>query len=127
MKVAKNRPRYLNLKEIKQPIPAIISILHRVSGVLLFFPGIPILLYSLEMFLGSLQGYTEIRFIFELPQIKFSLIALFWFFTHHLCAGIRHLALDLNYGLRLEYARNSSKMVLVVGFFITLFFGVMIW
>ncbi|GDX61160.1 MAG: succinate dehydrogenase, cytochrome b556 subunit [Nitrosospira sp.] len=123
----KNRPRYLNLKEIKQPIPAIISILHRVSGVLLFFPGIPILLYSLEMFLGSLQGYTEIRFIFELPQIKFSLIALFWFFTHHLCAGIRHLALDLNYGLRLEYARNSSKMVLVVGFFITLFFGVMIW
>lgn len=116
MKVAKNRPRYLNLKEIKQPIPAIISILHRVSGVLLFFPGIPILLYSLEMFLGSLQGYTEIRFIFELPQIKFSLIALFWFFTHHLCAGIRHLALDLNYGLRLEYARNSSKMVLVVGF-----------
>ena len=123
----KNRPRYLNLKEIKQPIPAIISILHRVSGVLLFFPGIPILLYSLEMFLGSLQGYTEIRFIFELPQIKFSLIALFWFFAHHLCAGIRHLALDLNYGLRLEYARNSSKMVLVVGFFITLFFGVMIW
>ncbi len=123
----KNRPRYLNLKEIKQPIPAIISILHRVSGVLLFFPGIPILLYSLEMFLGSLQGYTEIRFIFELPQIKFSLIALFWFFTHHLCAGIRHLALDLNYGLRLEYARNSSKMLLVVGFFITLFFGVMIW
>ncbi|MCX7183128.1 MAG: succinate dehydrogenase, cytochrome b556 subunit [Nitrosospira sp.] len=123
----KNRPRYLNLKEIKQPIPAIISILHRVSGVLLFFPGIPILLYSLEMFLGSLQGYTEIRFIFELPQIKSSLIALFWFFTHHLCAGIRHLALDLNYGLRLEYARNSSKMVLVVGFFITLFFGVMIW
>ena len=123
----KNRPRYLNLKEIKQPIPAIISILHRVSGVLLFFPGIPILLYSLEMFLGSLQGYTEIRFIFELPQIKSSLIALFWFFTHHLCAGIRHLALDLNSGLRLEYARNSSKMVLVVGFFITLFFGVMIW
>ncbi|MEE8327465.1 MAG: succinate dehydrogenase, cytochrome b556 subunit, partial [Nitrosomonadaceae bacterium] len=42
----RKRPKYLNLMEIKLPLPAVISILHRVSGVLLFFPGIPVLLYS---------------------------------------------------------------------------------
>ena len=41
-KLQNKRPKHLNLFKIKQPLPAVVSILHRISGVLLFFPGIPL-------------------------------------------------------------------------------------
>ncbi|MGY8848176.1 MAG: succinate dehydrogenase, cytochrome b556 subunit [Burkholderiales bacterium] len=123
----RRRPKYLNLMEIKLPLPAVISILHRVSGVLLFFPGIPILLYSLQMMLDSPQSYEDFHAILSCIPVKIGLTVLLWFFMHHLCAGIRHLALDLHYGEGREQAKVSGKLVLIAGIILTISFGTVIW
>jgi succinate dehydrogenase / fumarate reductase cytochrome b subunit len=123
----RKRPKYLNLIEIKLPLPAVISILHRVSGVLLFFPGIPILLYSLQMMLDSPQSHDEFYTVLARLPVKSVLVLFLWFFMHHLCAGIRYLALDLHYGIELEQARMSSRLVLVAGVVLTLLVGIVIW
>jgi succinate dehydrogenase / fumarate reductase cytochrome b subunit len=123
----KKRPKHLNLLEIKQPLPAVVSILHRVSGLLLFFPGIPLLLCGLEGILDSPQGYARIQSLLAHPVLKIGLIAALWFFLHHLLAGIRFLALDLHYGIELQQARFTSKIVLAAGIILTLMLGISIW
>ena len=119
----RKRPKHLNLIEIKQPLPAVVSILHRISGVLLFFPGIPVLLCSLQMALASPQSYAELQSSLASPLIKGASMLALWFLLHHFCAGIRHLMLDLHYGIALEQARMSSKLVLVAGAILTLLIG----
>jgi succinate dehydrogenase / fumarate reductase cytochrome b subunit len=113
--------------EIKLPLSAVVSILHRVSGVLLFFPGIHILLYSLQMMLDSPQSHDEFHTILTCIPVKIGLTILLWFLMHHLCAGIRHLALDLHYGAELKQARISSRLVFIAGIILTILFGAVIW
>jgi len=123
----RKRPKHLNLIEIKQPLPAVVSILHRISGVLLFFPGIPVLLCGLQMALASPQSHAELQSFLASPLIKGASMLALWFLLHHFCAGIRHLMLDLHYGIALEQARMSSKLVLVAGAILTLLIGAAIW
>jgi succinate dehydrogenase / fumarate reductase cytochrome b subunit len=123
----KKRPKYLNLLEISQPLPAVVSILHRVSGLLLFFPGIPLLLSGLQGMLESPQEYARLQSLLAHPILKIGLIAALWFFLHHLLAGLRFLALDLHYGILLQQARLTSKLVFIGGFLLTVLIGVSIW
>jgi succinate dehydrogenase / fumarate reductase, cytochrome b subunit len=123
----RKRPKYLDLMEIKQPLPAVVSLLHRVSGALLFFPGIPLLLCSLDMILNSQEDHARFQSLLAIPLIKVVLTLSLWFFLHHFCAGIRFLALDLHYGSTLEQARSSSKMVLAAGIILTLLISVLLW
>ncbi len=127
-KLPNKRPKHLNLFKIKQPLPAVVSILHRISGVLLFFPGIPLLVYGLQMLLQSPQSFDALVDYFRHPMIKLALLLPIWFFLHHLCAGVRHLLLDLHIGVALPQARASSKLVFAIGFVLTaLAAGFMIW
>lgn len=121
------RPRYLNLLKIKQPLPAIVSILHRISGVLLFFPGIPLLLYSLQLMLDSESSFHALYTCLNHPASKMALMIVLWLFLHHFCAGIRYLALDLHYGIALTHARTSSKIVVISSIILTLMIGLTIW
>ena len=123
----KKRPKYLDLLKIRQPLPAVISILHRISGALLFFPGIPLVLCSLDMALSSPESYAQFQSFLNNPLAKIGLILSLWFFVHHFCAGIRYLALDLHYGVKLEQARLSSKVVVGAGVVLTLLTGAVIW
>lgn len=123
----RKRPKYLDLMEIKQPLPAVVSLLHRVSGALLFFPGIPLLLCSLDMMLSSPEDHAQFQSLLASPLLKLVLTLSLWFFLHHLCAGIRFLALDLHYGSSLEQARSSSKIVLAMGIILTLLISVLMW
>ena len=126
-KFQRERPKYLNLLKIKQPLPAQISILHRISGVLLFFPGIPLLLCSLQRLLGSPEGFAQLQLILANPLVKGALLLPIWFFMHHFCAGIRYLALDLHYGTSLQQARLNSKIILIMGFILTALVGAFLW
>jgi succinate dehydrogenase / fumarate reductase, cytochrome b subunit len=126
-RLQRKRPKYLDLMEIKQPLPAVVSLLHRVSGALLFFPGIPLLLCSLDMILNSQEDHARFQSLLAIPLIKVVLTLSLWFFLHHFCAGIRFLALDLHYGSTLEQARSSSKMVLAAGIILTLLISVLLW
>ena len=126
-KLQNKRPKHLNLFKIRQPLPAVVSILHRISGALLFFPGIPLVLYGLQMLLQSPQGFEAIQDCLRDPVIKVALLLPIWFFLHHLCAGIRHLALDLHIGVTLPQARMGSRLVAAAGILLTGLLGVMLW
>jgi len=107
-------------------MPAIISIMHRVSGAVLFL-ALPLLLWGFQQSLMSFGAFGELRMFFANWLVKLVVIGLLWGFFHHLCAGIRFLALDLHIGGELEAARASSKMVLAGGILLTLLAGWQIW
>jgi succinate dehydrogenase / fumarate reductase cytochrome b subunit len=122
----KKRPKHLALHQIKLPLPGIVSILHRFSGLLLFF-ALPLLLLMLQYSLRSIETYTQLTAVLSRPLIKIMLICLLWAFLHHFCAGLRYLAVDLHLVRDLAQARNSSKVVMVVSLAATIFIGVKIW
>ncbi len=126
-KLKHKRPKHLDLFKITQPLPAIVSIMHRISGVLLFFPGIPLLLYGLHMLLKSPESFAAVQAAVQHPGLKLLLVMFIWFYLHHLCAGIRFLALDLHYGIALDQARATSKWVLAISVLLTLLMGVALW
>jgi len=122
----KPRPKYLNLLQIRLPVPGVISIMHRVSGAVLFLV-IPLLLYLMQTSLESPNGFAAVRSLFATPLAKLVLIGLVWGFLHHFCAGIRYLVLDLDVGTDLAPARASSWAVLAVSIVLTLVCGVLLW
>ncbi len=128
----KARPKYLSLPallfEIRLPLPGWISILHRISGVLLFFPLTAWLLYMLDASLASEQGFSRIReHYLQLPAVKLGMLLFIWAYCHHLCAGVRFLLLDMDKGVDLRTARLSSVAVLAVSLALTAFFGWKLW
>ena len=124
--MARPRPKYLNLVQIRQPVPALVSIMHRISGAALFLFS-PFLLTLFEMSLESAQTYARFKGVFSHWAVKLILIGLAWAYLHHLFAGVRHLALDLDYGTDLAPARATSWAVIVAAVVLTAIFGVLIW
>jgi succinate dehydrogenase / fumarate reductase cytochrome b subunit len=125
--VTRPRPVYLDLVRIRLPLPGLVSILHRVSGAVLFLVGIPLALLGLQRSLGSSDDFGAMRAILAQPLIKLVLLGLAWAYLHHFCAGIRFLLLDLHRGIELEPARRSSTVVLVVSLALTVLVGVWLW
>src|SRR5512135_291225 len=117
---AKRRPVFLNLVAIKQPLPAIVSILHRISGALLFAVGIPLLLWFVQTSLASNEGFDAAFGPLSSWLGKLVLLGIAWAYIHHLLAGLRHLALDLHIGVNLAPARAASAIVMVVAVLLTL-------
>ncbi len=122
----KNRPVHLDLRLIKLPLPGFVSILHRVSGLLLFL-ALPLFLRMLQNSLFSIETYTQLVAVLRYPLSKLILFSLLWAFLHHLCAGIRYLAIDMHIGVGLAQARASCKWVLFVSLGLTLLIGVWLW
>ena len=125
--VDKPRPVYLNLFAIRQPIPAIVSILHRVSGALLFLVGIPLGLWALQTSLLSPEGFGRVHDAFTSPFAKLVVLVLAWSFFHHLIAGVRHLFADVNIGLDLAGARRSAAVTVVLALLLTVAVGARLW
>jgi succinate dehydrogenase / fumarate reductase, cytochrome b subunit len=124
--MSQKRPKHLDLTKIRLPLPALVSILHRASGAVLFL-FIWLFLYGLERSLASPQDFAALKSLLAQPLVKLLLLGLLWAYLHHLCAGIRHLAMDLDYGTELAAARASSWAVLAVSIALTLAAGVMLW
>jgi succinate dehydrogenase / fumarate reductase cytochrome b subunit len=122
----KQRPKHLALHQIKLPLSGIVSILHRISGLLLFF-SLPLLLLMLQYSLTSIETYTQLMSELANPLSKLMLLGLVWAFLHHFCAGLRYLAIDLHLVHDLAQARNSSKAVMAVSLALTIFLGVKLW
>jgi succinate dehydrogenase / fumarate reductase cytochrome b subunit len=125
--VARPRPIYLNLFAIRQPVPAIISIMHRASGALLFLAGIPLVLWFMQRTLASPEGFAAAVEPFATPLGKLVLLVLAWAYIHHFVAGVRHLMLDLHLGIDLPSARRSAAVVLVLSVLLTLIVAVRLW
>ncbi len=123
----KSRPKNLDLRTIRLPLPGVVSILHRISGALLFLFGIPLLLLVLQQALRSRESYEALCAVLAHPLSKLVLLGFAWSFWHHLCAGVRFLLLDIHKGVHIEAARSSSRWVLGVSLFLTLMTGVVLW
>jgi len=124
--LAKKRPKYLNLVQIRLPLAGFVSILHRISGAGLFLM-LPLLIYLLQLSLGTPQDFATFKAVADYPLVKLFLIVLLWGYVHHFCMGIRILLLDIHVGVDLPAARASALIVQVVSLLLTAILGVKIW
>lgn len=101
------RPVYLNLFKIRQPIGAINSIVHRVTGVLLVAALAPAL-SLLARSLASPEGFAEATAWFATATGQAVALLVAWLFAQHLFSGIRLMLIDLDIGARLPVARAMA-------------------
>ena len=110
------------LTSYKLPWSGKVSILHRVSGALLFL-SLPFILYLFDKSLTSELSFITFSEVVGNPLVKLFLLALIWAFLHHFCAGIRFLALDLHKGIEKHQIQKSAVSVLVVSLSLTAILG----
>lgn len=121
-----NRPKNLNLFTIRLPINAVVSILHRVSGIGLFL-SIPLILLAMQSLVHSESSYETLTSWLNTWFVKLILIGLAWAFFHHFFAGIRHLLQDIHWMTSLQKARFSGRVVLWLVGFSVFIFALVIW
>lgn len=121
-----NRPKFLALYLIRLPLPALVSILHRISGLLIFL-ALPLLLWMLQLSLQSRESHAVLTGMLQHPFAKVFLLVMLWSLLHHLCAGIRFLTIDMHMGVKLASARASAKWVLATSIVLTVVLGLRLW
>jgi len=122
----KPRPIWFNLSPVNLPVPGLVSIFHRISGIILVLALIWVL-YLLELSLDSELGFSHVREYMSHPTAKLAMLGLLWAFLHHFCAGIRYLFLDIHLGIDLPTARMTSFLVFAVSLVLTVILGVRLW
>ncbi len=120
------RPVNLNLFTIRFPITAITSILHRLSGVVLFLL-IPLMLWMLQMSLASPWTYIKLTDILSSPFVKLVVFGLLGSLIYHLVAGVRHLFMDVHIGDSKQGGRLGAQAVMVISFILIALVGVWLW
>jgi succinate dehydrogenase / fumarate reductase cytochrome b subunit len=115
-----SRPVYLNLLRIYLPLAGWVSVLHRISGALLFL-AIPPAVWGLSVSLSGEEGFRRMAECLSQPLPRLILLLLIWALAHHVFAGLRHLALDVHWGVSLRGARQTSIAVLLATGLVTLF------
>ena len=120
-----SRPKNLNLFTIRFPLPAIISILHRISGFVLFLL-IPVILWALSFSLTE-QGFETLQQWLGQPLVRLIFWAILIPFCYHLVAGIRHLLMDIHIGSSLKAARLAAILTLIISIVLVILAGVWLW
>jgi len=118
------RPQFRNLNfplllTYRLPLAGWVSIMHRISGAMLFL-ALPLLLWMLDLSLISELSFERLRGIASGFFVKLVLLFLIWGFFHHLIAGVRYLLLDLHIGIDLKSSRASAMAVYAVSLPLTL-------
>ena len=121
------KPVYRNIglaQLIKYRLPwaGKVSILHRISGAVLFLM-LPFLLYLFDQSLASEVSYQQFQAITGHFLVKIICLGLIWAFLHHFCAGIRYLLLDLEIGVEKADANRSAIVVFFLGIALTAVVG----
>lgn len=112
------RPQFRNIHitqiaTYRLPVPGIVSILHRISGVLLFLM-LPFILFLLDRSLLSENSFAAMQSVTSNWFVKLVILAISWAYLHHFCAGIRHVLMDTHVGADKAGARFSAKIVLTI-------------
>lgn len=124
--VKSQRPVNLDITTIKFPLPAIASILHRISGLAIFF-GIAFLIWGLGASLESEESFNALKECLNGVVPKLILWAILAGFIYHFVAGLRHLMMDMGYFETLQGAKVLATLVLVVSAVLIAVAGVWIW
>jgi succinate dehydrogenase / fumarate reductase cytochrome b subunit len=130
----KVRPVYRNihvaqLASYRLPLAGWVSILHRISGALMFLL-LPFAIWMFDTSLGSEVSFEQFRSLFGagawgLPGWLWKLVAfaLIWGYLMHFCAGLRHLWMDATHAVEFEFGRNSALVTIVISTLLTLALG----
>jgi succinate dehydrogenase / fumarate reductase cytochrome b subunit len=124
--VTDKRPVNLDLLSIKMPLPAITSIMHRLTGVILA-AGVAVLLYLLDESLASEEGFNSVKALSDSFVCKLVVWGVLAALIYHSVAGIKHLIMDLGIGETLEGGLAGAKIVLVVSAVLIVLVGAWIW
>ncbi|MBU9664527.1 succinate dehydrogenase, cytochrome b556 subunit [Burkholderia multivorans] len=124
--VRKPRSEYRNIgfgditMNYRLPLAAKLSILHRVSGALLFL-FLPFLLFLFDQSLTSELSFEVFKAFLSNIVVKLIVLVLSWAFFHHFCAGIRHLLMDVNHdAVSKEGGKRTAVVVFVVSIALTI-------
>jgi len=117
-----NRPVFLNLFKIHLPVTAVVSVAHRLTGIVLFLL-IPVLIYLLDLSLEGPEGFNRVRNLVESPLWHAAMILFGWFLAHHFFAGIRYLLIDIDIGVSAAASRRGAWLVLAASIVTVLFLG----
>ncbi|TCV98008.1 succinate dehydrogenase subunit C [Biostraticola tofi] len=117
----------MDLQTIRFPVTAIASILHRVTGVIMFV-AIGILLWILGLSLSSAEGFLQAADVMDSFIVKFIMWGILTALAYHTVGGIRHMLMDFGY---LDETFAMGKLTANVTFLITvvlsLLAGVLVW
>jgi len=108
------RPVFLDLRKIRLPINALVSILHRVTGVLLIV-SIPLVLGLFALSLSGPEGFSDAAAALRHPLGRLLLLGWFWLLMHHFFVGIRFLLLEVGIGETRQGSRDTAWSSLAAG------------
>jgi succinate dehydrogenase / fumarate reductase, cytochrome b subunit len=120
------RPVNLDLSTFQFPVTAIASILHRISGFILFLL-IPLILWVFSYSLTSPEHFQALQAKFAHPLSKIIFLSIFLALFYHLLAGVRHLIMDTGWGEKLAQARCSARVIILLAVMATMAMGVYWW
>ena len=124
--VNKNRPVNLDFKTIKLPLPALVSIMHRASGVVIFC-GIPVLLWVLSCSLESEASFNALKDVLDGFFVTMIIWGIAGALTYHIVAGLKHLLMDVGIGETLEGGLRGARITLLASLVLIIFVGVWLW
>jgi succinate dehydrogenase / fumarate reductase, cytochrome b subunit len=108
-----------DLPNYRLPAAGVVSILHRISGFVMA-ALLPLIVWALDQSLTSELSYAAFAGVFSAWYVKLPLLGLVWAFLHHLCAGVRHLMMDLHIGMSKEASKSSALWVFSASITLTL-------
>ncbi len=131
----KQRPEFRNIHALRDlpsyrlPIAGIVSILHRISGVILFFL-LPFIIWMFDTSITSEYSFAKFTAAFNvgmlgLPGFIWKLLALgvIWAYLHHFMAGVRHIWMDVTHSVSKEFGKSSAIATLVLSLLLTAALG----
>jgi succinate dehydrogenase / fumarate reductase, cytochrome b subunit len=130
----KQRPQFRNIHvsqivAYRLPPAGIVSILHRVSGVLMFLL-MPFIIWMFDASVTSEVSYGVFKSAFAagvgfIPGwfLKLVVLALIWAYLHHLIAGLRHLWMDATHAVTKQFGHTSAIATLAISVLLTLALG----
>lgn len=124
--VKKQRPVNLQLNTISFPPAAISSILHRVTGVAMFF-ALLFVIGAWAMSLKSAESFAMVQEMMSGFLGKVISIGTLSALSYHLLAGLRHLVMDFGHWEEIESGNNSAKATIVLWLILTVVIGVVLW
>jgi succinate dehydrogenase / fumarate reductase cytochrome b subunit len=124
--VTTQRPVFLDVSKMRFPITAVISICHRLSGVLLFL-FVPLAIYLLGASITSVQSFQHLKIWLHNPGIGFLIWLMLSATSFHLLAGIRHLLMDCGLFEHLSQAKVTAYVVITLTIVCMILLGVWIW
>jgi len=124
--VIDNRPKNLDLLTFKYPLPAITSLLHRISGAFIF-AGVALMLYMLDLSLQSEAGFQQVLGLLDNVVVKLLAWAVLAGLLYHLIAGIKHLLMDMGIGETLRGGVIGARITIAASALAMIIAGVWIW